>query len=237
MTALRALVDPGDLVYDVGANIGLYARLLVHELDASTVIAFEPWEKNRRSFLLNARLGGIEKRIKLLPYAIADFDNQAAFQVDDVQSTSGTLDVAHPGAASTGRSNIGLPPLLTTVNCRTLDSLLADGLDRPQVLKIDVEGSEDLVLRGARRLLETDRPSLLIELHGGDVARRVLAAVLGHGYTCRGFGASTFLPAGYGCLDASFISTIRGFYDLHFLVASHDANRITKLDALQLSSR
>lgn len=231
MLALRTLIDPGDVVYDVGANIGLYARYLVRELHARLVIAFEPWVRNRRLFLDNARRGGIESRVRLLPYAVADFDHQAAFQVDDMQSTSGTLDAVQRGQASTGRSSVGLPPLLTRVDCRSLDSLLADGLEIPRVLKLDIEGAEDLALKGARRLLADHRPHLLIELHGADVARRVLAATLEHGYSCRGFGAPSIHSTGYGAFDGSHLASIRGQYDLHFLVASRDVSRLALLDS------
>ena len=231
MTALRCLVEPGDVVYDIGANIGLYARFLVRELNAGTVIAFEPWENNRRRFLANARLGGIEARVKLLPYAVADFDGEAAFQVDDMQSTSGTLDAAQPGTASTGRANIGLSPLVTTVLTRTLDSLVAKGLGPARVLKVDVEGAEELVLRGAQQLLRNHRPHLLIELHGAAVARQVLAAVLEHGYECRGVCAQSIHSTGYGPFDSSHLRSIQGLYDLHFLVASHDPQKLDRLDA------
>lgn len=233
MTALRSLVESGDVVYDLGANIGLYTRFLVRELNAGTVVAFEPWEENRQRFLRNAQLGRIESKVRLLPYAIADFDGDAAFQVDNVQSTSGTLDAAQPGTPSTGRANIGLPPLVEIVGSRTLDSLVAEGLEPPRVLKIDVEGGEELVLRGAQHLLASHGPDLLIELHGAAIARNVLTFLLARGYACRGFGAAA-QPTGYGPFDRGHIPTIQGLYDLHFLVASRDPGRLERLDRAAL---
>ena len=44
----------------------------------------------------------------------------------------------------------------------------------PQVIKIDVEGAEELLLRGAVRLLQREGPRLAIELHGADIARAVV---------------------------------------------------------------
>ena len=42
VAALQALVRPGDMVWDIGANIGLYSRLLANKFDAGNVVAFEP---------------------------------------------------------------------------------------------------------------------------------------------------------------------------------------------------
>src|SRR5262249_11526871 len=64
------------------------------------------------------------------------------------------------------------PAASITVPIRRLDSLVGQAiLPAPNVIKIDVEGAELLVLRGALQLLRQHRPRLLIEAHSPDLAR------------------------------------------------------------------
>jgi hypothetical protein len=66
----------------------------------------------------------------------------------------------------------------------TLDALVdAEGCERVDVVKIDAEGSEDAVIRGATKTLERDRPFLFCEvLDRPGLARAVTDALAGHGY-------------------------------------------------------
>lgn len=231
LTALRHLVAPGDTVFDLGANLGLYARYMVCSCGAGEVVAFEPSASNREQFMKNANLGAIADRTQLLPFAIANFDGQAEFQIDDFQSTSGALDVVQNGKPSLARANLGLPPKTESVECRTLDTLIAQGIvPIPTTMKVDIEGAEDIALEGARNLLQAHKPNLLIELHGADVAKRVLRFVLALGYSCRGSGTLDGLKGGLGPVSEQSLADIRGLYDLHFLVASVDPTRLAALD-------
>jgi len=221
---LRRLVRPGDVVYDCGANLGLYARHLVGALGAGRVVAFEPMADNRKILAANLALGGIADRVTVLPFALSDEDGTAEFQVDDMQTTSGTLTRVTGGQASEGRRNLRLRPLTTQVACRRLDTAVAEErLPPPDVIKIDVEGAEGLLLRGAAGLLRDRTPRLLLELHGAAVARDVLAWLHGLGYACAGCVAPHIHASGYGRLDPSLSPRVQGLYDVHFLVASCDA--------------
>ena len=220
---LRHLVRPGDVVYDVGANLGLYARYLVTVLDAGRVVAFEPVAENRLLLARNLDLAGIAGRVTVLPVAIADADGTAEFQIDDMQSASGTLSRVSGGRPSVGRQNLGLRPLTEEVFCRSLDSLAAEGLPAPDVIKVDVEGAEALLLRGATALLRQRSPRLLIELHGAAVAREVLTLLAGLGYACAGKVAPHIHPGGFGPLDTAVLPRVEGLYDVHFVVAARSA--------------
>jgi FkbM family methyltransferase len=219
---LRHLVRPGDVVYDVGANLGLYCRYLA-ALGAAEVIAFEPVEENRALLARNLALGGIGERVRVLPVAVADADRRALFQLDDRQSASGALSQVTGGAPSLGRRNLGLGPLTAEVECRSLDSLAAAGLPPPDVIKIDVEGAEALVLRGALGLLRRRSPRLLIELHGAPVAREVLAMLFELGYACAGKVSARLDPSGFRRLDAAVLPAIEDLYDVHFVAAAGSA--------------
>ncbi len=218
---LRALVRPGDVVLDVGANIGLYTRFLA-TLGAGEIVAFEPVESNRRLFLRNMALGGVES-FRCLPIALGDRDEEAEFQIDDMQSTSGALDRVTGGAAAEGRRNLGMPPKTARVTCRRLDSLVAEAsIPSPDVVKLDVEGAEALVLRGGLTTLRTASPRLLVELHGAAVSREVATLLLDEGYSCLAEMVPELAPSGFGRVTRELVVRIRGLYDLRFLVASKD---------------
>lgn len=220
---LRCLVRPGDVVYDAGANLGLYARFLVAALQADQVIAFEPVAENRDLLGENLVLGGIASRVTVLPVALAAEDGEADFQLDDVQSASGTLSEVSGGAPCLGRRNLGLGPLTTTVARRRLDTVVTEWrLPPPDVIKVDVEGAEALLLRGAEATLRDRSPRLLIELHGADCARQVLRILDELGYVCAGKVSPRIDPGGYARVGPGVAAQIQGLYDLHFLVATRD---------------
>jgi FkbM family methyltransferase len=219
---LRHLVRGGDVVYDAGANLGLYARFLVTALGARRVIAFEPVSDNRALLAANLALGGIAARVQVVPVALADEDGVLEFQIDDQQSASGTLSKVTAGRPAVGRENLGLGPLTAEVACRRLDSLVAEGLPEPDVIKIDVEGAEALLLRGAGGLLRGRGPHLLIELHGAEAARDVLPLLDDLGYACSAKVGPHIHPGGFGRVDPSVLPKVEGPYDIHFVVAARD---------------
>jgi FkbM family methyltransferase len=220
---LRRLVRPGDVVYDCGANLGVYDRFLTGTLGAGRVVAFEPSAENRRFLAANLALGGIADRVTVLPLALADEDGVAEFQVDDVQTTSGTLSRVTGGRPSEGRRNLRLGPLTDRVLCRRLDTVVAEEkLPPPDVIKIDVEGAEALLLRGAADTLRQWGPRLVVELHGAAVAREVLGLLHELGYACAGKVGPHLHPTGYGRIDPAMLSRVEGLYDVHFIAASRD---------------
>ena len=71
------------------------------------------------------------------------------------------------------------------VPVRTADSLIRDGTARPDVVKIDVEGAELLVLRGAAETLRVTRPITIVEAHSASLAFRVHEWFEARGYEVR----------------------------------------------------
>lgn len=185
--ALKRLVRPGDVVYDIGANIGLYSRLLVQCFHASHVYAFEPFESNRELLKENVETGICRGRVTVIPCAVGQEDGFADFQIDDLTSNTGRLDVVSHGAASESRGQYGLPPAVTQVEIHSIDTLIETmGIAVPDVEKIDIEGAEAMALRGASQLLSRHKPRLIVELHGAEVTQEVLKSLWSYGYGCFG---------------------------------------------------
>lgn len=158
----------GAVVWDVGAHIG-YESLCFAALvgEAGSVVAFEPnpanareWERNVGA---NPQLAG---RMTLKRMALSCESGQAAFRVsEDVvsgRSSGSHLADVMPPEDPACYSTFGV----LDVTCVRADDLVASGvLPPPALVKIDVEGAEADVLRGAIATLQRHRPVLLLEVH------------------------------------------------------------------------
>lgn len=170
--ALLALLHPGDVVYDIGANIGWYSLLAARAVgDSGKVVAFEPSLSNAFMLQENVATNSLAN-VTVIPAAVTDEDGWATFF--DHGSLMGRLS---RDAADVQASHIrsSVVPVLA------LDSWIA-AADQPPptVLKIDVEGAEVGVLRGMTETLQSGRPTLIIELH--DTRAEVAEALDGVGY-------------------------------------------------------
>jgi FkbM family methyltransferase len=223
LAALRALIRPRDVVYDVGANIGLYTRFCVACFQAGRVVAFEPMTQNREQLQRNVTLGEICDKVTIRPEALSDTDETQSLQVDDISSASAVLAAVTGDRAAQGREHYGLPPKSEHVVCRRLDSLLAEGdLAPPDVIKVDIEGAEDMFLAGAVECLARISPRLMVELHGADKARAVCRRLLDAGYHCAGKVDPHLAASGYCRIDDSILERVSGFFDVHFLIAAKE---------------
>lgn len=140
---------PGMTVVDVGANLG-YFSLLASKLVGPTgrVLALEPNSENCRLLLSSVRLNGVAN-VDLLPVA-ADEGPGWAYYSTHVGSNGGLVD-----------DDDLLSRFGTVVATFRLDDLLDRKVD---FLKMDVEGAEGRVVRGATRIIEKDRPIVTTEL-------------------------------------------------------------------------
>jgi FkbM family methyltransferase len=148
--ALCARLRPGDVVLDVGANAGFFTLLAARRVGAGgAVYALEPAPGNLARLRAHLALNGVRN---------AEVIEAAAWETD------GELAFAETEDPTAGRVSPGGGRRVRTVS---IDSLLRAGRIRePDALKIDVEGAECEVLRGAAALLESRRPALFLSTHG-----------------------------------------------------------------------
>jgi FkbM family methyltransferase len=144
---LQQLLKPGDVVCDVGANIGYYLLLIEQAIGArGAVLCIEPEPDNlldlRRVIAANEF-----ENVKVLPVACGD--------------RGGTVRLAR------GINSGVTPEGELTVPMVTLDDVASP---HTTFLKIDVEGFEGHVLAGGQRLLEQARPRIFVEVHPGMLA-------------------------------------------------------------------
>lgn len=146
LLALRKLIGPGSHCFDVGANIGVYTR----ELSAlagpqGRVKAFEPVPETFVALSNNVRRLGLTN-VEVFNAAISDHHGRVAMSVP----------MRDDGTPNLYRAQVGEGD---AVPCFPLDSVL----ERVDFIKIDVEGHEFEVLKGAAELLRAHRPQLLVE--------------------------------------------------------------------------
>lgn len=159
-TALRRLVTPGSLVLDIGANIGAHTLLMAQLVGpGGRVLAFEPTEfafrKLRRNLDLNPSLAA---RLKLFHCFLT--------ASDDIRVPDGIYSSWPLGAADgLHAKHLGREMQTDSAQARSLDAVLAEHADRKvQLVKLDVDGFECDVLRGATSLLRDARPIFVMEL-------------------------------------------------------------------------
>jgi FkbM family methyltransferase len=169
--ALLSLLGPGDVFYDVGANIGWYSLLAARAVGPTgRVVAFEPTAAN--TALLEANITGNRlANATTIAAAVTDENGWATFLYGG--SLEGRLSKDDCEAQAQRRALRKRPKRSSIVPVLALDSwIAATGMAPPSVLKIDVEGAEAGVLRGMAETLRSARPALVIELHntGNEVA-------------------------------------------------------------------
>jgi FkbM family methyltransferase len=172
--ALRRLLAPGAVFYDVGANIGFFtilgARLVGPE---GRVIAFEPVPACARAVARNIELNG---------FAHAEIREEAvgARSAADRLLVVGEASWSH--LASTGRHADVREEI--DVKVVAIDELVAAGaVPPPDVLKIDTEGAELQAIAGMRATIERHRPAIVCELHDTNAEFCALMDELGYATT------------------------------------------------------
>lgn len=160
---LEKAVADGAVCYDIGGHRGFLAGVMLMS-GASQVHCFEPNPENadqvRKVIALNS-----DRDMQIHQMALADEDGEAEFVVMG-ESSMGKL-----GTSSFQKDEKGVTSFKVIV--RSLDSLVAEtGMRPPGLMKIDVEGAEVAVLRGAEATIKEHHPLLFIEFHSGDLMQQ-----------------------------------------------------------------
>lgn len=160
LTFLSRFLNPGETFIDAGANCGVYTIAAASIVGpGGLVLAFEPGQQVfaflRRSVEINSY-----RHVRLFDVGLSE--------------TAGTAQLyTHPHGASS--FSLGRPEGATgdsfSIRIERLDDVLdAQGVKTAHCIKMDVEGAEELILRGATRLFERCRPRVILEINPGATA-------------------------------------------------------------------
>lgn len=156
---VHELIGPGDWVVDIGANVGHYTRKFSDLVGQSgRVIAFEPVPDTFAILAANVALFR-NRNVTLLNLAASDRTAVVGIRIPQFRETG--LKNYYEASLTTQAAEL---QVLTT----SVDSLAIN--QRVKLIKIDAEGHDPIVLRGLARLLERDRPALIVETEGQEVA-------------------------------------------------------------------
>ncbi len=163
------------LVLDIGANIGNHTVFFAKVLGAS-VISVEPSPRAASLLQANIKLNGIDDRVKIIECAVGN--------------KSGQITLVEPSPTNIGASyvaeNCSNCENHTIVRIQPIDEIV-DELDKDKsfnisLVKIDVEGFEQQVLKGATRIIQKHRPIIVIETHKSETFLQIRAMLSKYGY-------------------------------------------------------
>lgn len=177
---LQRLVQPGMVAFDIGANAGFYTLAFAKLVGPNgRVWAFEPLPENAANLLRHLELNAISNAT-LLQAAVSDRTAVMGFQA----------------GANNSAGKLAVSTAVHAVLTASLDELVQRyGLPSPDLVKMDVEGAETDVLKGATGLLERGSTTFLVALHGRELMRDCLAILEHHGYQPRDLGGGRVTSA------------------------------------------
>ncbi len=170
-------VPVGGTFVDVGAHIGWYSLNAAKIVGpGGRVIAIEPDHETLRKLRDNIRASGDEAIITVVPVACYDSETTLPFYSAPASNT-GESSLSLAAASQEGPVAASYP-----VRARRLDDILTElGVTRVDALKIDVEGAEVHVLKGAAETLDRFRPEISVEVDH-DKVKEVRLFMRSHGY-------------------------------------------------------
>lgn len=153
---IRSYLTPGTVCIDVGAQMGYLSLAMATSAQRQTVVhAFEPEDQNAARFLENMALNSITN-VQLHREAVSNVEGTLQLFLSKT-ANAGTHSTLYNERTVTEES-IQIPAI-------TLDAFVRKhGLQRLDLIKVDVEGAEFEVLQGADHVLRTLRPRVILEL-------------------------------------------------------------------------
>ncbi len=163
---LQSELAAGDVFYDVGAHVGFFSMIASRLVgDTGQVYSFEPSVHTYELLTRHLAMNGIANA-EAYEKAVGEASGVARFETHD---EVGTDHVVAEG---------GQEVAITSLD----DFVYSDGHRPPTVMKIDVEGHEVQVLRGAGRVLQEHHPELIIEIHSEENGALITEMLRGEGY-------------------------------------------------------
>jgi FkbM family methyltransferase len=155
---VRNVLQPGDTAIDVGAHIGFFTMQMAALVGpAGRVYAFEPLTTNAVLLQRSVAENRFADRVRFQQAAVGAASGTASLTFpEETLNTGGAYLLRHGTQPLTGNKQQDVPLV-------ALDDVKIEG--RVRLIKMDVEGAEPQVVRGATHLLQRDRPVILSELH------------------------------------------------------------------------
>lgn len=180
MALLARVTPPGGTVLDVGAHIGFLSQYFASLVGPQgRVFAFEPGPNNLPYLRRNARA---RPNVTVVPRGAGDSEGERVFYTETLTGQNNSF--VHDFDIFEKYRKMAFDPRIRVkeerVEMVTLDGFTGREGIHPDLIKIDVEGFEEPVLRGARAVLERDRPLLMVEIQSRKQQALALLSELGY---------------------------------------------------------
>ena len=177
----------GQVFFDIGANVGYYTVLGARIVGLhGKVFAFEPVIRNL-AYLYQHTVLNKASNVTIISAACSDTLSLTIFSAGLNFATGHMTQNIHLDDDANG--------LLFPVPTVTVDAIVQQLGVSPDVIKIDVEGAEHSVLRGAQATLHKAKPKIFLSTHS-DILRSICLEYLkGFGYTCKGLSKNNNTPS------------------------------------------
>lgn len=198
---IEAFIKPGDTVYDIGANIGVYSLIIDKFSRGLCVIyAFEPSFSTFRQLNNNIIFNKCNGHIFPYQIGLSDKTELAIFNYSSMDSGAAIHALGKP---INHMGELFEPALEQQILSYRLDDLVGlFGFKKPNHIKLDVDGIEYNILNGAKTILASnDLRSLLVEVEPSqDVTKKIVQLLKEYGFKIHGFknhGRQDFETANY----------------------------------------
>ncbi len=182
---LVANLKLGNCFYDIGAHTGFFSVLAAVLVGRSgAVVAVEPDRRNASLLRETVARNSLGPNVAVVEQALSSFEGTSRFA----------------SAVSGPNSNTGMSKMVDDdlpgsyeVSCVTMNKL-AETFPAPNVIKMDVEGAESEVLKGAARIFESVRPLLICEVHDELNATFICPWLRERSYSVKWLGQTQIFP-------------------------------------------
>jgi FkbM family methyltransferase len=150
---VRDIVKSGDVVLDIGANIGYYTVIISKIVgNSGKVLAFEPTKHFAKVLKENIKVNKLEN-VSVYEYGLSNKESESDIFIGDNSATIHWLE------------NQGTPINKETISLKALDSIIDSlNIEKIDFIKIDVDGHEPSFLEGAWKTLSRYKPKILLEV-------------------------------------------------------------------------
>jgi len=165
---IESFIKPGDIFYDIGANVGAYSLVASRYLEgALTVYAFEPSFSTYAQLCRNIVLNNCQESIYPFLITLSNEKGFVWFSYHSLESGSADHTVT---SDKESKSNDAIPEYQQKLLSMNIDYLISDfGFPIPTHIKLDVDGVEFLILKGAEKTLRKGTTkSILVEVRQSD---------------------------------------------------------------------
>ncbi|MGE0568466.1 MAG: FkbM family methyltransferase, partial [Bacteroidia bacterium] len=178
------LAKSSDLFFDIGSNIGYYSFVAKSFNPSIKVFAFEPMPSVRKYLEINCKLNNFHD-VKIHEIALSNSNTEATFYSNKNPRFPEIEDHLYGDNSLIEEATGNISKIEVKVKTQTLDIFVERNLNPDQkidLMKLDTEGSENLVLEGAKNVLKNHRPIIMCEVIKGFIEKEIETILLSNNY-------------------------------------------------------